>query len=75
MMRVALRVWPETSVHRHQDICPLQAELSHSRAAVTNSSEGRQRSSLIDHASDRFTVNTGYSQMDGTQPWVKTRCL
>lgn len=28
----------------------------------------------IDHASDRFPVKTGYSQVDGTRPSLKDRC-
>ena len=29
--------------------------------------------SVFDQASDRFTVKTGYSPVDGTKPWVKDR--
>lgn len=30
--------------------------------------------SAFDQAGDRFTSKTGYSQIAGTQPWVKDRC-
>lgn len=51
----------------------LQAELSHSgttdRTAVGNVSG----LSVINRASDSFTVNTGYSKVDGTMPSLKDR--
>jgi len=73
MMGTALRCRPETRVHWHQDLCPFQAELSHSGTSVRAVARIVSRLSAIDHTSDRFTIKTGYSTVDGIKPLVKGR--